>query len=320
MDIIIGTGKIVKMKKIALLLVISVQILSCHNQPADNANTAPPGAAPKTNISITHVNRGAVNDNIELFATTLYLKRNLVTAPIPAFITKVNVRLGDKVNKGDVLYVLESKERRALGDGSSGIDSSLTGFGIISVKAPASGIISTFDKQQTGDYVLEGALLCTIAASNDLAFQLNVPFEFIRFIRTGKNCSILLPDSSVLIAKITTPLTAMNMTAQTQSVLAQPAIPHFLPENLIAKVFIRKNADDDRQVLPKTCVQSDEMMRSFWIMKLLNDSMAVKVPVTIGNKNITSVEILNPVFSLNDRIVEKGSYGLNDTALVKITL
>jgi hypothetical protein len=52
----------------------------------------------------------------------------------------------------------------------------------------------------------------------------------------------------------------------------------------------------------------------------LNDSTAVKVPVAIGNKNITSVEILNPVFSLDDRIVEKGSYGLNDTALVKITL
>ncbi len=309
------------MKKIVLLLVIAAQIISCQ-PPANIANAANAGAgdpAPKTNVTVTHAAQGAINDNIELFASTLYLKRNLVTAPIPAFIIKVNVRLGEKVTKGDVLYVLESKERRALGDAAAAMDTALSGFGLISVKAPASGIISTFDKQQTGDYVLEGALLCTIAASNDLAFQINVPFEFIRYIRTDGGCSIVLPDSTVLKAIVTTPLTAMNMTAQTQSILARPVIPIFLPESLIAKVLIRKGTSGDRQILPKACLQSDEMMRSFWIEKLINDSTAIKVPVTVGNKNTQSVEILKPVFSANDRIVEMGSYGLSDTALVKIT-
>jgi len=35
-------------------------------------------------------------------------------------------------------------------------DSAATTFGKINVIAPASGVISTLDKQQIGDYVLEG--------------------------------------------------------------------------------------------------------------------------------------------------------------------
>jgi hypothetical protein len=308
------------MKNFFFLLGITVTIFSCQSKPAATTNTdSSSNSSPKTNITVTHVTLGSVSDNIELFASTLYLKRNLVTAPIPAFIIKVNVRLGQQVAKGDVLYVLESKERRALGDSIGRVDSSLSGFGIISVKAPASGIVSTFDKQQTGDYVLEGALLCTIAASNDLAFQLNVPFEFMRYIRTDEVFSIVLPDSTMIKARITTPLTAMNMTAQTQSILAKPLVPIFLPESLIAKVQIRKGSSGDKQILPRTCLQSDEMMRSYWINRLINDSTAVKLPVTIGNKSVRSVEILKPTLSGDDRIVEQGSYGLSDTALVKIT-
>jgi len=37
-----------------------------------------------------------------------------VTAPIPAFIVKVFVKLGDPVREGQLLYVLETKERKGL--------------------------------------------------------------------------------------------------------------------------------------------------------------------------------------------------------------
>jgi multidrug efflux pump subunit AcrA (membrane-fusion protein) len=300
------------MKKV--IFILAIFFVACK----EKTETTDPKVTPKTSVEITNIHYGSVSDNLELFATTLYLKRSIVTAPIPSYVTKVFVHLGEKVNEGQSLYELQSKERRALGDDALGLDTSLTHFGTIVVKAPTSGIVTTFDKQQTGDYLLEGTQLCTIAQSNDLAFQVNVPYEFLRYIKPGKICTVVLPDNSEHHVTITTPLSAMNMTAQTQSVLAKTAEEIFLPENLIVKVLVSKTNDNTKQVLPKSCVQSDEMMKNFWIMKLINDSSAIKVPVTIGNRNQTDVEIISPQFDSSDRIILNGSYGLSDTAFVRI--
>ena len=273
---------------------------------------------PKTPVDVVTFSNGSVNDELTLFGTTIYLKRNLVTASIPAFITQVNVKLGDRVNKGDVLYVLQSKESRALGTDVSKVDSTLKNFGVIKVIAPATGIISTLDKQQAGDYVLEGTQLCTIAESNDLVFQVNVPYEFTAYTKTGNSCSIILSDNSTHSAIFTKALTAMNVTAQTQTILAKCNENLFLPENMIVKVGISKSTQNKKQVLPKSCVLSDEMMKEFWVMKLINDSTAIKIPVIVGNKNSERIEILSPKFISTDKIISKGNYGLSDTALISI--
>lgn len=299
-----------------LILCFSSSLMACHQN--ERANETQP-AKPKIPVEVVTVGNGSVSNNLELSATSVYLRRNLVTVPIAAFITKVNTHLGEQVTKGQVLYELQTKERRALGNDLSDVDPSLKNFGMLSVKASASGIISTFDKQQPGEYVLEGTQLCTIAESSALAFQVNVPYEFSDLVKPGKKCILTLPDHSRHPATITTPLTAMNAASQTQTLLAKPDENLFLPENLIAKVEVRRGSNGNHQILPKQCVLSDEMMKEFWVMKLINDSTAVKIPVEPGNKNTETIEVLSPKFKTSDRIISSGNYGLPDTALVSIT-
>lgn len=303
------------MKQLIIYFSIVLFLASCGRKTETQTEES---IIPKTPVQVVSVEIGTINDELTLFGTTIYLKRNLVTAPIPAFITQVNVKLGDKVNKGDVLYVLQSKESRALGNDVSKIDSTLKNFGIIKVTASATGIITTLDKQQSGDYVLEGTPLCTIAESNDLFFQVNVPYEFTRYTIVGNSCTLILPDNMEHSAKFTKALTAMNVTAQTQTILAKCNENLFLPENMIVKVVISKGKERKKQVLPKSCVLSDEMMKEFWVMKILNDSTAIKIPVTVGNKNSEHIEVLSPKFETADKIISKGNYGLLDTAFVSI--
>lgn len=290
-------------------------LLGCKPKAADEAVIA---IVPKPLVQIANMHYGSVSDNLELFASTVYLKRNLVTAPIASFVTKVNLRLGQSVQKGDLLYELETKEHRALGDVVIANDSALAGFGVLKVYAPISGVVTTLDKQQAGDYVLEGAQLCTIAESGDLAFQVNVPFEFTRYVHTGTHVTLVLSDSLRYDATVTTPLTAMNIASQTQVMLARTSARLFLPENLIVKVLASKEVGGNRQILPRNSVQCDEMMTEYWVMKMVDDSMAVKVPVVTGNKSATEIEILSPQFSTSDRIVTVGGYGLPDTTIVTI--
>jgi hypothetical protein len=54
-------------------------------------------------------------------------------------------------------------------------------------------------------------------------------------------------------------------------------------------------------------------------MKLLNDSTAVKVPVTVGAQEKDHIEIKAPRFNPNDKILLSGNFGLDDTAAVKVT-
>jgi hypothetical protein len=53
-------------------------------------------------------------------------------------------------------------------------------------------------------------------------------------------------------------------------------------------------------------------------MKLLNDSIAVKVLVKKGIETINEVEITDPVFNPSDRVILTGNYGLPDTATIII--
>lgn len=304
------------MKKIvaSLILISSLLQIGCGSKTATTEETV---ATPKVPVEVTTISNGSVSNNIELLAKASYLKNSLVTAPIPAFITAVHVKIGDRVQQGQLLYELESKERRALGNMPIRYDSSLAGYGKVKVKASASGIIKTLD-QQAGSYILEGTTLCTIAQTSGMAFLVNVPFEFIGYVRSGSSCTIVLPDNTKHQAVFTTPLVGMNVNAQTQTMLAQTRENLILPEGLVAKVVVNKTVTNDRQVLPQACVLTDEMMQNFWIMKLINDSTAVKISVIVGNRNRDEMEIVSPRFTGNDRILSNGNYGLPDTALVTV--
>jgi hypothetical protein len=300
--------------KLKALTLLALAMGSCDRSSVEDDSPI----KAKVTVEVTGLSSGIVKDELTLFANTLYLKRNVVTAPIPAFITQVFIKLGDPVKMGQALYLLETKERRALGSQALVPDSSSGSFGKITIKAPASGIISTLDKQQIGDYVLEGGQLCTIAESSALAFAVNVPFEFTAFAKAGTKCTLVLPDNSKHPATFRTPLTTMNALAQTQTILAKSDETMFLPENLIVKVLVNKNVETKTQVLPKACVLTDEMMETFWVMKLLNDSTAVKILITPGIRNRESVEITEPLFNVDDKFLITGNYGLPDTARVTV--
>jgi len=74
----------------------------------------------------------------------------------------------------------------------------------------------------------------------------------------------------------------------------------------------------DALTLPKSAILSNETLEIFWIMKLINDSTAVRVDIQKGIENDSLIQILKPQFILSDRIIFDGAYGLPDTASVVI--
>lgn len=298
----------------ALLLAGSMLLAACGSGHTDEAA---PEAAPKAQVTVTPVLRRPMERTLELQGSSLYLRKNLVTAPIPAFLTAVHIRLGQRVSRGQLLFELQTREARALGDKLAVGDSTVRALGRVRVVAPSDGIVTTLDRQM-GDYALEGTPLCTLAESSDLVFQVNTPYEVHEAMRPGTICAIRLPDGNEVEGRVATELTAMDRLSQTQAFVVKPLATLVLPEGLLTRVRVVVERHADAQVLPRQSILADELLERHWVMKLLNDSVAVRVDVRTGLRTDSLVEVLSPTFTADERILVDGNYGLPDSALVRI--
>ncbi len=110
----------------------------------------------------------------------------------------------------------------------------------------------------------------------------------------------------------------MDSASQTQAVAIRVRSPQPIPQNLVARVKIIKTSKAAGASLLKAAVLSDETQSEFWVMKLLNDSTAVKISVKKGIETGDKIEILSPAFNAADKFILTGNYGLADTAKIKI--
>ncbi|MCX6251578.1 MAG: HlyD family efflux transporter periplasmic adaptor subunit [Bacteroidetes bacterium] len=269
---------------------------------------------PKAPVTVTGVIIGPMTDYAELTATSTFFDNAVVKAPVTGYIESSLVNPGDKVMKNQKIMTMRTKEAVALKGDTSG----LLGFsGEILIKSGINGVVTSMD-HPIGDYVQEGDRLGIISVPASLVFLLDAPFDLNSFIRIGNRCDVLLPDGSSIEGRITSRLPSMAGASQTQRFVIEPAKPPNLPENLIARVRIPKNSINNAVMLPKACILTDEIMKNFWVMKLINDSMAVKISIQTGLTGGDNVQIVEPRFSLTDLFLSSGNYGLGDTARVLV--
>lgn len=273
-------------------------------------------AAVITPVTVVPITYKPVTESIDLPAVTMFLNKSTVRSTTTGTIESISITIGDNVKKDQLLYTIRTREASAISNSLKG-DSTLSFNGRISITSPKEGIISSVS-HQNGDYVQEGDELAVISDQNSLVFILDTPFEFVKYVEQNKNCNIQLPDNQVIPGTITGKLAEMDPQAQTVRYVIKPLFSGHLPANLNAVVKIIKGTRARATILPKAAVLGNETQTEFWIMKLLNDSVAIKVPITKGFENNEEVEITGPEFLQTDRIILTGNYGLPDTARVKI--
>jgi hypothetical protein len=149
-------------------------------------------------------------------------------------------------------------------------------------------------------------------------FVMNLPYEYKPYVTNNKQVELTLPDGERVLGIVQTSLPFMDSLSQTQSVAIKVNAPGKIPQNLVAKVKIIKVFKPSATSLPKAAILTNETQSEFWVMKILDDSTAVKVPVKVGIQTTDKIEIISPGFQPKDKIIIKGNYGLSDTAKIKI--
>ena len=270
----------------------------------------------KTAVSIIQSSTQNFSDYLQLNGSTQFQKKMVVRANITGYIVAMPWKKGDHIKSGALFCTIKTKEQDAL----KNIDSrepSLKQFQTpIKVMTSASGNFTAINYSK-GDFVNEGDVLATITDPSSLVLLVNVPYEYHRFVYKGRSCTVKFPDGKNIAAAIQEEIPFVDSATQTQSYLIRIPGNQLLPENLNLIVQIPMKQKVSATALPLEAIQTNETQDKFWVMKLINDSIAVKVPITVGLQRDSMREVLTGL-GMMDKIIVKGAYGLADSSLVKV--
>jgi len=295
-----------------LFAVIVTYVLSCNHVKGTSENAV----EVKTPVTLVPVTFKPVTSTVKLPAITMFMNKSIIRATTTGTIEKIMISQGDVIASDQLLFAIRTREAMAMKN-TTGSDSSLSFKGLINITSHNGGVVNSISYRR-GDYVQEGDEMAVVAEQNSLVFILEVPFELNSYIEKNRNCTILLPDNKQIDGTITEKLPEMEMQSQTVRYIVKPSSTGILPANLIASITLIKSKNEKALILPKKAVLSNETQTEFWVMKLINDTTAIKVVIEKGVENNDEVEITKPEFIISDRIILTGNYGLADTARVAI--
>ncbi|MBS2100966.1 efflux RND transporter periplasmic adaptor subunit [Carboxylicivirga linearis] len=225
------------------------------------------------------------------------------------------VQPGEYVKENQPLFIIKSRESEVL-------RSSFHGDEVLSQIADT--IYSSFEGIidqvliQSGDYVQEGDVLAKSVTKESLHVVVSVPVEEDINKIQNNSCSIILPDNRIVCGTIKTMLPIANYNDQTNQFLIYPESEQRWPENVHVKVRIKDKEINKGIFVPVSSVYSNEELTKYWILRVIKDSVAVKVPIQKGIEIDSLIQIISDNISLSDDIVLEGGYGLSDSSYVNI--
>ncbi|MCX6273628.1 MAG: HlyD family efflux transporter periplasmic adaptor subunit [Bacteroidetes bacterium] len=298
-------------KKISIAILAGL-FFSCHSN-VEKTDTE--DATVRAEVSVVNPTLQSLSGYAELNATTQYQRKSTIRATVSGYLSGLNLLPGDAVNAGKIFCSIFTKEQRAL----QGIDTSeLKGFNHPqAIISPAQGIVSEL-KFRSGDFVSEGDEIAIVAEPASLMLQMNVPFEFRNLTRTGTVCDVILPDGEKVKATIVQQMPNVDVTSQTQVMLLRLNGNSVLPENMNVIIHIPQRTKLNALCVPGKAVQTDEAQTTFWVLKVVNDSLAIKVNVECGISQDGMQEIISDRVSVHDLIISEGGYGLADSTFIMI--
>ncbi len=299
---------------VILLIFLSIMawFMTCSPEPkeADNPESGTP-------VLVTNPKRMDLTETIDLNANTIFLKKEIVRATFPGFIEMINKNIGDEIRSGDLLLQIRTKE--SVADDSLKLTFGAAMFqGTIPIHIESNGILTVLN-YHAGDFVSEGEEIAIIANPSSLRITLNVPYQYVSRMNLHRQCRIFLPDGKVVHATIQKAIPSVDPVSQTQTFLLRLVDHVNLPENLNVNARLPLRTITNAQMLPLSTILSTEMQDQFWVMKLINDSTAVRIDIDKGIETDSLVQIIHPEFNLTDKIISDGGYGLPDTARVLST-
>ena len=297
-------------QRILTFLVILIAF-GCKNK----TDTSTEKKAP-ISVRVAEVQQHDIEEYLTFNGFTLYQQKENIRSNVTGYLSYMKFKIGNPIRRGQVFASVRTKEQDALREAIK-LDTSLAKFmKPLKIRSSAKGVITVLNVMGN-NYVAEGDVLATVVEPRSLVVQVNVPYEYEDYVSVGSSCEIVLQNEETISARITGKLPTMDTVGQSQSFLI--ALPEEdLPENLNVQVRMIYREDAKAMAVPKTAVQTNELLTEYWVLKLTKDSMAIKHPVTPMLKNDSLVQIEANGLYLGDKVVTEGGYQMQDSTVISV--
>jgi len=252
---------------------------------------------------------------VNYMAVTRYMQTNDIRSKLTGIIRQINCSIAGNITVNQPLFVIQPQEAAALQKSkfSSQIINGLSD----TVYAHLSGQIKNLNVQ-VGDFVQIGDVLATCIRANSMRIIVYIPVEKENLVSKLKNCTLILPDKSLVEGRISGKLSTADSQDQTQAYIVEPSKPIALAENINLNVQFTAEQIQDALFVPESAVLGNEEQTSFWVLKLINDSICIKIPVEKGLEKDSLIQLIGSKITTLDRIISEGGYGLADSARVQV--
>ncbi len=299
----------------SILWITTALFLATGCKQNSGKSDASAGRLPLPNVTVTT----PVKENKTIYTTfqavSRYLQSVNFRARTSGIVTTVFVSPGDEIKIHQPLFIVKPMEMSAL-EGAGALSDNL-----INSRDTIFSDQLAFTNQvlvQEGDYVQPGSLLAIAFKENSLAAVTYVPFSEVPFIKKNSPCTVEIPGKHKVSSYFQKQLFLADNITQTQPYVVPlpPKLKIAGNMNLLVKFKVKEIRDGI--FLPRKAILANEEETSFWIMKMVNDTTAVKIPVTLGWQGKKQIQILSNRIGITDKVITEGAYGLPDTAYVKI--
>ena len=293
------------------IFVVFILALSCKNKTDNSIGKKAP-----ISVQVAEVQQNGIKEYLTFNGITQFQQKENIRSNVTGYVSWTKYKIGDHIRTGQTFATVRTKEQDALKEAVK-IDSTLSKFvKPQSIQSNATGVITILNVT-TNDYLAEGDILATVVQPKSLVVQVNVPYEYEDYVSIGSSCEIVLQNEKSISAKITGTLPTIDPVAQSQSFLI--ALPNEdLPENLNVQVRMVYREDTKAMTVPKSALQTNELLTEYWVLKLTNDSVAIKHSVTPKLKNDSLVQIESKDLQIGDKVVTTGGYQMQDSTIISV--
>lgn len=310
MTIITGTTNAFRRLTFGLVLLTMVMAACTSSNPEQEEATEI-----KSDVKVTKPVIATIVQTSTFKGTTRYLQTNTFRTQVGGIVKSVDCHVAGTISTGQPLFVVQPMEAAAL-QKSNFKDEDFNTFND-TIFSPLDGTLSNLNVQ-VGDFVQAGDVLATGIKSNSMRIVIDVPAEQLGNVQPGMSCTILLPNGQKVGGKVIGQWPSATTQNQTQPYIVRPANALNLAENISLSVQFKTGELPNALWIPKSALQGNELQTLFWVMKLVNDTTCVKIPVEKGQETDSLVQLVNPKLTSTDQLVSEGGYGLPDTAIVRI--
>ena len=165
-----------RINRLSVFLAMAAMIFIYSCKSKDTGKSDDKEVVTTTPVTVTNIIRGSLEEDVELNATATYQLKIPVKSNTNGYVKQTMVKLNQFVRKGDLLFVLQTKEANTLERNLHRIDTVFWFNGIVNIFAPESGYISQIN-DAASNFTQEGEVLATINDANSFGFVLELPFE-----------------------------------------------------------------------------------------------------------------------------------------------